>query len=90
MRCTGSRSSAHSRPRSLPLLLLAAAVLAGAGLGFVGAQIQINHLAPDEQRGEVTAAFVTCVYLAVNVAPIDVGLPGDALSLFAAVGIMSR
>ncbi len=77
-------------PRSLPLLLVAA-ILAGAGLGFgfVGAQTQINHLAPGERRGELTAAFITCVYLGVSVAAIGVGLLGDALSLFGAVGIVS-
>jgi MFS family permease len=77
-------------PRSLALLL-AAAVLAGAGLGlgFVGAQTQINRLAPAERRGEVTAAFITCVYAGVAVAAIGVGLLSDALSLFAAVSIVA-
>lgn len=76
--------------RSLPLLL-AAAVLAGTGLGLglVGAQTQVNQLAPGERRGEVTAAFTTCVYLGVTVAATGVGLLSDALSLFAAVGVVS-
>jgi len=41
---------------SLPFVL-AAAVLAGTGLGFAyfGAQTEINRLAPGERRGEVTA-----------------------------------
>ncbi len=76
--------------RSLPLLL-AAAMLAGVGLGlgFVGAQTQINELAPPRRRGAVTAAFIACVYLGVTVAAIGVGLLGDALSLYPAVVIVS-
>jgi MFS family permease len=77
-------------PRSIPLLLLAA-ILAGAGLGlaFVGAQTQINRIAPKERRGEVTAAFITCVYLGVSVTAIGVGLLTEVLSLFAAVSVVS-
>jgi predicted MFS family arabinose efflux permease len=77
-------------PRSLALLLTAA-VLAGAGLGlgFVGAQTQVNRLAPAERRGEVTAAFITCIYAGVAVTAIGVGLLSDALSLFAAVSIVA-
>ncbi|GIH20065.1 MFS transporter [Rugosimonospora africana] len=77
-------------PRSLPLLLIAA-VLAGTGLGlgFIGAQTQVNHLAPQQRRGEVTAAFITCVYLGVTVAAVSVGLLSDVLSLFAGVSVVS-
>jgi len=77
-------------PRSL-LILIAAAVLAGAGLGlgFVGAQTQINQLAPAQRRGEVTAAFITCLYSGVTVAAVGVGLLSDALSLFAAVSVVA-
>ncbi|HYY81582.1 MAG TPA: MFS transporter [Actinomycetes bacterium] len=77
-------------PRSLALLLVAA-VLAGAGLGlgYVGAQTRINQLAPPERRGEVTAAFITCVYTGVTIAAVSVGLLSDALSLFAAVAIVA-
>jgi MFS family permease len=76
--------------RSSPLLLLAA-VSAGAGLGlaFIGAQTQVNHIAPGDRRGEVTAAFITFVYLGVSVSVIGVGLLSDVLSLFAAVSIVS-
>ncbi|MFI5898442.1 MFS transporter [Actinoplanes sp. NPDC051513] len=77
-------------PRSVTLLLTGA-VLAGAGLGlaYVGAQTQINQLAPERRRGEVTAAFLTCVYLGVSAAAIAVGLLSDALTLFAAVTIVA-
>jgi len=67
--------------------VLAAAVLAGSGLGFgyFGAQAEINQLAPGDRRGEVTAAFIACVYLGVSVTAISTGLLADATSLFAAV-----
>jgi MFS family permease len=71
---------------ALPLVLVAA-VLAGSGLGFgyFGSQAEINQLAPGARRGEVTAAFIACVYLAVTVTAISTGLLADATSLFAAV-----
>jgi MFS family permease len=71
---------------SLPLMLVAA-VLAGGGLGFgyFGSQTEINRLAPGERRGEVTAAFISSVYLAVSVTVVGTGLLTDATSLFAAV-----
>jgi MFS family permease len=74
--------------RSLALLL-AAAVFAGTGLGLgaFGAQAQVNGLAPEERRGEVTAAFITCIYVGVTLTAISAGLLSDALSLFAAVAI---
>jgi MFS family permease len=70
-------------------LVLAAAVLAGIGLGlsYFGAQTEINQLAPTERRGEVTAAFITFVYLSVTVTAIGTGLLSDALSLGTAVAI---
>lgn len=71
------------------LLVLAAALLAGSGLGlgYFGAQSDINRLAPPEQRGEVTAAFITCVYASVSVTAISTGLLSDAFSLATAVAI---
>ncbi|GAA1578133.1 MFS transporter [Kribbella hippodromi] len=77
--------------KSLVLVVLAA-VLAGSGLGltYFGAQSEINQLAPGEQRGEVTAAFLTCVYLGVAATAISAGLLSDLYSLptaIAAVGV---
>jgi MFS family permease len=71
------------------VLVLAAAVLAGSGLGlsYFGSQTEINQLAPDERRGEVTAAFITCVYTGVSVTVIATGLLSDAISLSTAVAI---
>jgi MFS family permease len=72
--------------RSLALVL-AGAALAGAGLGlaYFGSQSEINRIAPPERRGEVTAAFITCLYVAVAITSISVGLLSDAASLAAAV-----
>jgi MFS family permease len=72
-------------------LLLGAALLAGAGHGFafLGAQAQINDLAPPERRGEVTAAFLAVIYGGVAVSVIGVGLLSDAASLQAAVAAFS-
>lgn len=70
-------------------LVLAAAVLTGSGLGlgYFGAQADINRLAPPDRRGEVTAAFITCVYASVSVTAISTGLLSDAFSLETAVAI---
>jgi predicted MFS family arabinose efflux permease len=72
--------------RSLALVLGGAA-LAGAGLGlaYFGSQSEINRIAPPERRGEVTAAFITCLYVAVATTSISVGLLSDAASLAVAV-----
>ena len=72
---------------SLPIVL-AAALLAGAGhgLAFLGAQTEVNHIAPPERRGEVTAAFMSCIYGGVAVSVIGVGvISSSAQSLFTAV-----
>jgi hypothetical protein len=68
-------------------LVLTGAALAGAGLGlaYFGAQTEVNHIAPPERRGEVTAAFITCQYVFVSMTAISVGLLSDAASLAAAV-----
>jgi MFS family permease len=71
---------------SLPVLL-AAAVLAGAGhgLAFLGAQAQLNLAAPPDRRGEVNAAFYTLIYLGVATAVISAGLITLAVPLATAV-----
>jgi MFS family permease len=72
-------------------LLLAAAALTGAGhgVGFLGAQTEINELAPDRERGAVTAAFVVCIYAGVACAVLGVGLLTERVSLFAAVAALA-
>jgi MFS family permease len=73
---------------SLALVLLAA-LLAGTGLGFgyYGSQAEVNRLAPAERRGEVTAAFITCMYSGVVVTVVATGLIADAVSLSTAVTV---
>jgi MFS family permease len=72
--------------RSLALVLTGA-VLAGAGLGlaYFGSQTEINRIAPPERRGEVTAAFITCLYVAVATTSVTVGVLSDTASLALAV-----
>ena len=64
--------------------LAAGAVLAGAGhgVGFLAAQHGLNQIAPEGRRGELTAAFYTCIYLGVSVSVIGVGVLADAASLY--------
>jgi sugar phosphate permease len=73
---------------SLPLVL-GAAVLAGTGhgMGFYGAQGEMNLIAPVDRRGETTAAFYTCIYLGVATAVIGVGLLSVHTSLRTAVTV---
>lgn len=59
------------------------------GVAFFGAQTRINQVAPADRRGEVTAAFITCVYAGVATASITVGLLSERVSLAVAVGIVS-
>jgi hypothetical protein len=75
---------------SLPALF-ASAVLGGAGhgLAFLGAQADINELAPIDRRGEVTGAFISCIYFGVATSAIGVGLLSTSLSLRAAVTIFA-
>ena len=72
-------------------LLLAAAVLTGTGhgIGFLYAQDDLNRIAPADRRGEVTAAFITCIYIAVAGSVITVGLLDTRVSLAVAVGIVA-
>jgi predicted MFS family arabinose efflux permease len=75
---------------SLPLLLAgSAATGAGHGLGFLHAQDELNTIAPAQRRGEVTAAFICCIYLAVGGAVIAAGLLSLGLPLPAAVAAVA-
>jgi sugar phosphate permease len=71
--------------------LVAASVLAGTGhgLGFLGAQDDLNRLAPPERRGEINAALYTCVYLGVALPVIGVGVLSDLTTLTTAVVVFA-
>jgi predicted MFS family arabinose efflux permease len=75
--------------RSLPAVL-AAAALAGFGLGttLFGAQKDINLLAPARRRGEVTAAFIACLYGGVAITTVATGLLADRYGLSTAVAVI--
>lgn len=70
--------------------VLASALLTGVGLGVAlfGAQKDINYLAPGDRRGEVTAAFIACLYGGVAVTTVATGLLADAYGLSTAVAIV--
>jgi MFS family permease len=71
---------------SFAVLLLGALVAGGGqGLAFLTAQEELNELAPDERRGEVTAAFIAVTYTCVAGWVIASGLLALGLSLQAAV-----
>jgi putative Mn2+ efflux pump MntP len=72
-------------------LVLAAALLGGVGHGmaFLGAQSDLNAIAPPDRRGEVTAAFFVCIYLGVAVSAIGVGLVATLASLETAVAVFA-
>lgn len=74
-------------PLQAPALLIAGAVLAGAGHGvaFLAAQDDLTRIAPTEQRVEVSAAFYVCLYLGVALPVIGTGVLAAIFSLFVAV-----
>jgi len=75
---------------SLALLVVAGLVAgAGHGLGFLNAQDELNAISPPERRGEVTSAFISCIYLCVALSVIASGLLDRWLSLGAAVGAVA-
>jgi hypothetical protein len=71
--------------------MLVAAIAAGAGhgLAFLNAQQELNELAPAQRRGEVTAAFISCVYFLVATAVISTGVLDEWLSLSFSVTIVA-
>ncbi|HJU36795.1 MAG TPA: hypothetical protein VJ716_05185, partial [Gaiellaceae bacterium] len=72
--------------RSFAALLLGALVAGiGQGVSFLTAQEELNELAPDERRGEVTAAFIAVTYACVAGFVIASGLLALGVSLQSAV-----
>jgi MFS family permease len=78
-------------PTHSVVLLFAAAVVGGVGHGmaFLGAQVDVNAIAPPDRRGEVTAAFFVCIYLGVAVSAVGVGLLATLASLYTAVVVFA-
>jgi MFS family permease len=74
-------------PTGSVLLLLGGSLLAGLGHGasFLTAQHELNELAPDDRRGEVTAAFIACIYFLVASFVIASGLLDTVFSLKASI-----
>lgn len=71
--------------------LLGGAVATGAGhgLAFLNAQQELNELAPPARRGEVTAAFISCIYFLVATSVIATGLLDRFLTLTVSVEIVA-
>jgi len=71
---------------SLALMLVAAiAAGTGHGVGFLNAQQELNEIAPAQRRGEVTAAFIGCIYFLVACSVISSGLLDLRFSLSVSV-----
>lgn len=72
-------------------LLVAGGILTGVGhgLAFLNAQEELNDLAPPERRGEVSAAFVGCIYFVVATGVISAGILDLRLSLAHSVGLVA-
>jgi MFS family permease len=81
---------AASPLHSLALLVVGAVTTgAGHGIAFLNAQQELNDIAPEERRGEVTAAFIACIYFLVASAVIATGLLDLRFSLPLSVGVVS-
>lgn len=76
--------------RSLPLVI-AAAVIAGAGQGlaFMGATRQASRLASGSAHAAVISAFYAATYLGVGIPVIGVGLLATATATTTAVGVFA-
>jgi MFS family permease len=75
---------------SLTVLLLGGVAAGfGHGVGFLSAQDELNAIAPAERRGEVTAAFIGCIYVVVGSSVIGTGLLDRWLSLSGAVSVIA-
>lgn len=78
-------------PTHSALVLLVGAVVTGAGhgVGFVSAQAELNAMVPAARRGEVTAAFICCIYLMVGSAVVTTGLLALTVSFTSAVAAVA-
>ena len=87
----GLASLALANPAHGAALLLAGALVVGAGHGFgyLGAMVLVNRLAPEARRAEVASGFYIVSYLGVALPVIAVGFGAQALGLVLAVAIFS-
>ncbi|MBV9138730.1 MAG: MFS transporter [Hyphomicrobiales bacterium] len=87
----GLASLALANPWQSGAMLLAGALIVGAGHGFgyLGAMVLINRLAPEARRAEVASGFYIVSYLGVAVPVIAVGFGAQWLGLLMAVAMFS-
>jgi MFS family permease len=87
----GLAGLAGAAPTGSLALLAAGAVVAGVGHGFafLAAQEELNGLAPAERRGEVTAAFIACIYFLVAGFVVASGLLALRFSLDTSVEVVA-
>jgi MFS family permease len=73
------------------LMLVVGAIAAGAGHGLavLSAQDELNAIVPDERRGEVSSAFIGCIYALVASSVITSGLLDRWVPLPEAVGAVA-
>src|SRR5581483_4655021 len=73
------------------VVLVVGSVLAGAGHGaaFLDAQQDMNEIAPEGTRGEITSAFIAAIYAAVACAVVGTGLLDLVFSLQTAVAAVA-
>jgi predicted MFS family arabinose efflux permease len=84
---TGLLALVVAAPLHSLALMLGGALTAGAGhgIGFLNAQQELNEIAPADRRGEVTAAFISCIYFLVGCSVIASGLLDLRFSLSVSV-----
>jgi MFS family permease len=71
-------------------LVLLSAVVIGVGHGstFLRTQDELNAVVPAQGRGEVSAAFVSCIYALVGGAVVGVGLLAELMPLTSSVQVV--
>jgi len=75
---------------SAPLLFAATLVVGlGQGLAYMGSLTLLNGIAPEQRRGDVTAAFYVVTYVGVACPVIGVGFGAQVVGLFAAVAVFA-
>jgi MFS family permease len=87
----GLSGLAVGAPTGSLAVLVAASVVVGAGHGLavLAAQADLNDLAPPNRRGEVTAAFICCIYATLGTAVTGTGLLAVVLPFATAVATVA-